>query len=797
MGRAIGIGLTAALAALLACCATAHAEEDLPPGAVARLGTARLRHTGAVTGLAWAPNGHVLLSAGADGEIRWWDPPTGEVTRTIVQPSESLTCFTLSPDGNQVAEGLASGAVRLRDIATGLESQLPSPALGLALSCRYSPDGRFLAILGTGALLQPELALYEFEKHRVRGRLPLGSFGTGSFAWTPKGDGFALGDADKTVRLFELPSGRMRARLKGSTGRPSAVAFSPDGSLLACGGRDGGLALWDVTGESPTARAEAHEGQVLGVAFSPDGGRIATWGADGSIRLWGAKDLAPLCTMEASSNEVSHAAFSPDGATLAAASGAEVQFWDVATGTSRFASDGHSAEVTCIAFSRDGLLVATGSLDRSLRVWRRDGAGPPRVLRGPRSRVLAVALSRKADTVACGDGAGVVHVWDLASSDPPTRIEGHAGPVWGVAFSPDGSLVASAGEDGEVHVAEAATGALVKELVASEDCLLAVAFAPDGRSLWSGDLGLRIREWDTATWERRRQLNGKWKARSMAFSADGLRVAVAGWTGQVRAWELSTREELLKHDAGPQEVVSIALSTDGRTLAAVGANSDACLFEVATGQGLDDADLMDTGMASIAFSPDGRLLATGMRDSSVLLWRVPPAAPPEDTPPRVESAWEGLLSADASHAYAAVWALADAPKEAIPFLSEHLVPVRFSDEAARELLARLEEDEFAEREEAEGALARLMPAVEPFLRDRLRDGLPPESAARVEAILRGRTPKERLSGETLRALRAIHALEEMGTAEALAILEDLAKGEASAPETRAAAEALARRSRTD
>src|SRR5262245_27209904 len=93
--------------------------DPLPPGALARLGSDRLRNGGQVLGVAFAPDGMSLLGAGADGTVRVWSVTTGKETRLITAFPWSAKVVAFSADGTTLAVGSMGLGIGLFDAATG------------------------------------------------------------------------------------------------------------------------------------------------------------------------------------------------------------------------------------------------------------------------------------------------------------------------------------------------------------------------------------------------------------------------------------------------------------------------------------------------------------------------------------------------------------------------------------------------------------------------------------------------------------------------------------------------------
>ncbi len=155
--------------------------------------------------------------------------------------------------------------------------------------------------------------------------------------------------------------------------------------------------------------------------------------------------------------------------------------------------------------------------------------------------------------------------------------------------------------------------------------------------------------------------------------------------------------------------------------------------------------------------------------------------------------WDDLLATDVPRAHAAVWTLARSPQDAVPFLRERLKPAPSPPDPKLlpQLVAELDDKRFATRERATRELTRAGRAATPHLRRALEGQPSSELRRRVEALLAA-LPREAGGGAALRDLWALEALEHAGTAEARALLRDLAGGAPGHPLTEEAKGSLQR-----
>jgi hypothetical protein len=202
-----------------------------------------------------------------------------------------------------------------------------------------------------------------------------------------------------------------------------------------------------------------------------------------------------------------------------------------------------------------------------------------------------------------------------------------------------------------------------------------------------------------------------------------------------------------------------------------------------------------TDVHALAFTPDGRALIAGMSDSTILLWDVFPAA--RSASDKLPAVWDDLASGDAQRAHRAVASLLAAGDEGVAFLTHRLQPLQAPDsEKLARWIADLDSEEFAVRERATRELSKAAETARPAL-IRARSGSPPLERRRRLDLLLEAIDNPVPSGEGLRGLRAITALEYLGTPAARRLLQRLSEGAPEARLTREARAALRRLAKRD
>ena len=284
---------------------------------------------------------------------------------------------------------------------------------------------------------------------------------------------------------------------------------------------------------------KAHDTEVAGVAFAEDGRSLVSTAKDATLKIWSAGSPALMRTIPLSSRLVSSMALAPKRALLGQTDGT-VALYDLDRGTQLGQYKRNDAEIWSVAFLDTPDRFAAGGHDYATAVWdARAATAPQFLLEGHENAVQAVAFSTAGPWVATGSADKTVRLYDTDSHDLIRIYKGPKDFVTALAFSPDGKALAVASLDGAIRIYSTGSLRLMRQLTGHKSRVGALAFSPDGTILASAaDEGI-VRLWDAKRGRTIRSLGGHGGgAKAVSFSPDGTRLASGGTDGMIRLWSV-------------------------------------------------------------------------------------------------------------------------------------------------------------------------------------------------------------------------------------------------------------------
>ena len=276
---------------------------------------------------------------------------------------------------------------------------------------------------------------------------------------------------------------------------------------------------------------------------------------------------------------------------------------------------GHKAAVLGVDISHNSEFIASASVDKTIKLWRRDGTEIA-TLKGHQAIVRSVKFSPDGEFIASGSDDGTVKLWQRNGTLLKT-FQGHTAGIWTVAFSPDGQTIASASADKTVKLWNS-DGKLLRTLQGHTAGVPSVAFSPDGKTIVTASGDKTVKLWNSDGTLLRTLEGHSAVVSEVVFSPDGKTVASASRDKTVKLWNLDGTE-LTTFRGHSAAIWGIAWSPDGSFIASGGAENTVKLWQ-SQNPLRTIISAHKAGIWAIALSADSSTIATGSEDGTTKLW---------------------------------------------------------------------------------------------------------------------------------------------------------------------------------
>ncbi|MBC8354942.1 MAG: protein kinase [Planctomycetes bacterium] len=417
------------------------------------------------------------VASSAGKVVKIWDVSSGDLICDLAEHDDDVIIIAFLPDGKHVVSVARNKNATWWNVdSQSIVRKTPGRVHFGALS--VSPNGNAVALAGDG-----KISFWNGKELRA-GFTAAKRSAYNDVDFHPDGQHLITLGSDRYVRLWNLASRKEVWSFKVDTERPRHLAVSPDSKRLVTGSMDGSVTVWDTETKSQHRTLDRHTSGVTSVAVSKDGRQVISAGGSdvrvttlagqnvvstmlnrqvvdvsrAGLHVASAHNVNDITVLDAASGVVlktlsgdaafDRVALNPKRPQIAASCSErwwdtnhgfddpakKVAMWDLESGKLATPLVGHLSAVTCLVYSPDGSLIATGSGDRMVKVWNTENS----------------------QEVSSFNGHSNVR---------PSGINTEDIPIVSIAFSLDGKTIASAGSDRTIKVWKAHNGELIWNLV--------------------------------------------------------------------------------------------------------------------------------------------------------------------------------------------------------------------------------------------------------------------------------------------------------------------------------------------
>jgi RNA polymerase sigma factor (sigma-70 family) len=455
-------------------------------------------------------DGKYLAGVCWEGRCGIWETATGKLVRWIENGKfYSLVRCNFSAEGKYLAVGSTQDTRRLDDMTVGVYEAATGNRLFTVAGSNsvFAPDGKSL-VTWNGYMGFQQARRVEVPSGKELSTFPTGRQSIDFAIWF---DGVWFFDAGPNgIAVREVATGEVKHTLRGprqtneSPVHLAHVAGRPE--LIAVGNKPARVWCWDINTGKELWQAPLGADHSYYPRLSEDGKTLVTGDSGGTVRVWDVASGKQRASFRPQTigHESDGPAFSGDGKTIATTSGgiftSAVTLWDATTGKVLSDLPGHPSAITAAAFSPDGAKVYTIGKDRTLRTW--DPASGRELARFRTEPAAYVAVSPDGKTLfAAGADSGMVRILDPQTGRENRRLPAFTQALVGLALTADGKQLVIAGRDKEVaslvRVHDATTLAKLREFPGPDAKMELLAVRSDGGRMATTHVGRRVLLWDT------------------------------------------------------------------------------------------------------------------------------------------------------------------------------------------------------------------------------------------------------------------------------------------------------------
>lgn len=286
---------------------------------------------------------------------------------------------------------------------------------------------------------------------------------------------------------------------------------------------------------------------------------------------------------------------------------------------------GHAQWINVVGFSPDGTKVASGSHDKSLRIWDSTTGEEISKTTQRTGRIHSLVFSPDGSSIVYGSSDH--HIWIYSTRTRQStqsdirRVTGHKGAVTALSYGGKGMILASGADDATVRLWRTDSFEEMRVLQTETSTVKAVSVSPDEKRVVSSFQHSSLMIWDIATGSPIQALHGHAHIVNAAtYSPDGENIASSSNDQSISIWDAVSGQRIRVLNSYSGFVLSVAFSPDGSKLVSGSADTTVNIWDSLTGRRIQELRGHSNWVNAVAFSPDGNRVVSGSIDKSIRMW---------------------------------------------------------------------------------------------------------------------------------------------------------------------------------
>ncbi len=329
------------------------------------------------------------------------------------------------------------------------------------------------------------------------------------------------------------------------------------------------------------------------------------------------------CSITGHAGSVLALAVDPRGQWLASGSDDKtIRLWDIQSGQYHQILTKHTDWIRALAVDPQGQWLASGSSDQTIRLWGVQSGQCQQVLEGHTDQVRTLAVDPHGQWLASGSSDQTIRLWDVQSGQCQQVLEGHTDQVRALAVDPHGQWLASGSYDETIRLWDIQSSECCHVLKGHTGKIHDLAVDPYGQRLASGSSDRTVRLWDVQSGQCQQVLEGHTGLiHTVAIDLHGQWLASGSHDKTLRFWSIKSHQPHPRSINHTSSVRTLAIEPNGKWLASGGNDGAIRLWDTQSDQYHQILEGHTTNSAlALAVDPQGQWLASGSDDQTVRLW---------------------------------------------------------------------------------------------------------------------------------------------------------------------------------